>query len=237
MDDLGNPSKLSDLEKQIERLPKEEREALLGWLFDCIDAQAPRANLVAEAYPAYAEPAARAMTVEEYFEFEEKATLRHEYINGAVYAMSGPSVVHNRITFQLATALSGRLRGGPCKVFLNDLMLKLELGQDQIVYYPDVMVACRPKEWGKNFVRNPKLVAEVLSPSTQHIDRREKALNYHRTQAIEEYLVLSQTEKCVLVHRRADRWELETVHGSEAVVELRSLGTSVALAEVYGDVL
>jgi Uma2 family endonuclease len=194
-------------------------------------------NFVAEARPAYGDQVVGPMTVEEYMQFEEKAALRHEYINGAVYGMSGVSVVHNRITFQLASALSSRLGGGSCKVFLNDLKLKLELGSDQIIYYPDVMVACRPEEWGVNFVRNPKLVAEVLAPSTQHIDRREKALNYHRTEAIEEYLLLSQTERRVLIHRRADRWQVETVCGPEGIIALRSIGVSIPMEEIYGDAL
>jgi Uma2 family endonuclease len=227
---------LSDIKQRLELLPMEDREDLLGWLFDSMDAEVPR-NLVAEARPTYVDQACGLMTVEEYMEFEEKATLRHEYLNGAVYGMSGASLAHNGITFQLATALSGRLRGGSCRVFINDVKLKLELGSEEIFYYPDVMVACRPEEWSTNFVRNPKLVAEVLSPSTQHIDRREKALNYHRAGTIEEYLLLSQTEKRVLVHRRADRWQLETISGPEAVMELRSLGVSIPIEEIYGDAL
>lgn len=227
---------LSEIKQRLEHLPVEDREDLLGWLFDSMGTEAPR-NLVAEARPTYADRASSLMTLEEYLQFEEKATLRHEYINGALYGMSGASLVHNSITFQLATALSGRLRGGSCKVFLNDVKLRLELGSDEIFYYPDVMVACRPGEWGENFVRNPKLVAEVLSPSTQHIDRREKALNYQRAGAIEEYLVLSQTERRVLVHRRAARWELETVCGPEGVIELRSLGISIPMEEIYGGAL
>lgn len=230
---------LSDIKQRLERLPMEDREDLLGWLFDSIDAMETEVpgNFVAEARPTYVDEASGLMTVEEYLQFEEKATLRHEYINGAVYGMSGATLVHNGITLQLATALSTRLRGGPCKVFLNDVKLKLELGSDQIFYYPDVMVACKPGEWDKNFVRNPRLVAEVLSPSTQHIDRREKALNYRRVGAIEEYLVLSQTERRVLVYRRADPWQLETVCGPEAVVALRSVGISMPMAEIYGDAL
>ena len=79
----------------------------------------------------------------------------------------------------------------------------------------------------------------MLSPSTQHIDRREKALNYHRAEAIEEYLVLSQTEKRALAHRRAgaERWQLESICGAAAVVELRSLGISLPMQEIYGDAL
>lgn len=227
-------SNLADIEQQLRHLSKEAREDLLGWLFDSLDAEAPPA-LVAEAHPRYADQGSRLMTVEEYLQLEERATLRHEYINGAVYAMSGPTLVHNRITFQFATALSGRLGNGACKVFLNDVKLRLDLGSDTIFYYPDVVVACRPEEWGANFVRNPKLVVEVLSPSTQHIDRREKSLNYHRA-AIEEYVILSQTERRAVLHRHGGRWDLEVASGPGAVLQLRSLGFSIPIEEVYGDV-
>lgn len=228
-------SNLTDIEQQLRHLSKEAREDLLGRLFDSIAAEVPD-DLVAEARPRYADPGLRLMSVEEYLQFEEKATLRHEYINGGVYAMSGVTLAHNRITFQLATAISGRLRTGPCKVFLNDVKLRLELGSDMIFYYPDVIVACRPEEWGANFVRNPKLVVEVLSPSTQHIDRREKSLNYHRA-AIEEYVILSQTERQAILHRYGGRWDLEVASGPGAVLQLRSLGLSIPIEEVYGDVL
>ncbi|HVS76780.1 MAG TPA: Uma2 family endonuclease, partial [Steroidobacteraceae bacterium] len=229
-------NELSDIRQQLRLLSSEDQENLLAWLHDCVALEAPR-NFVAEAHPAYADRELRLMTVEQYFELEETAALRHEYINGVLYAMAGATVAHNRITFQLATALSSRLGGGACRVFLNDLKLRLELGGDEIFYYPDVMVACDPADWGRNFIRNPRLVAEVLSPSTQHIDCREKALNYHRAGSIEEYLVISQTERRVLVHRRADRWQLDTVCAAEATIELRSLGMSIPVAEIYGDAL
>ena len=226
---------VSDIKHGINLLSREQRENLLEWLSGSIDLPVPPLG-VAEAAPSYAQPSGHLLSVEEYLELEEKATLRHEYINGVMYAMSGVTVVHNLITFQLATALSGRLGRGPCKVFLTDLRLQLELGSDRIFYYPDVMVACRPEEWGKDFIRNPKLVIEVLSPSTQHIDRREKALNYHRA-AIEEYVILSQTERQAIVHRYGERWDMQIVSGSDAVVELRSLGISIPMEEIYGDAL
>lgn len=226
---------VSDLKHGIGLLSREQRENLLEWLSGSIDLPPPPVG-VAEAHPTYGQPSEHLLSVEEYLELEEKAALRHEYINGVRYAMLGASLVHNRITFQLATALSTRLEKGPCKVFLTDLRLQLELGSDRIFYYPDVMVACRPEEWGKDFIRNPKLVVEVLSPSTQHIDRREKALNYHRA-AIDEYVVISQTERQAIVHRYADRWDMQIVSGSDAVVELRSLGISIPMEEIYGDAL
>lgn len=226
---------LSDIKQTLRYLPQEDREDLLGWLFDSIDLSTSPQG-VAEARPSYGEQLPHLLSVQEYFELEDEAASRHEYINGVVYAMSGPTLVHNRLTFQFATAISSRLGRGPCKVFLNDVKLRLELGSDMIFYYPDVIVACRPEEWGANFVRNPKLVVEVLSPSTQHIDRREKSLSYHRA-AIEEYVILSQTERQAIVHRYGERWELEVASGPGAVLQLRSLGFAIPIEEVYGDVL
>lgn len=227
---------LSDIKHEIGRLSREDRDALSSWLEDT-SGDWPSGYRVEEARPHYADSAPRLMTEEEYLEFEDKAEMRHEYINGAVYAMSGASLAHNQITFRLATGLSNRLRGGPCEVFLLDLKLKLELASDRIFYYPDVMVACRREEWSKVFIRKPTVVAEVLSPSTQHIDRREKSLNYFRERSIEEYAVLSQEQPRAVIHRRGERWELETVAGAGATLELRSLGISVPLDEIYEGVL
>lgn len=229
-------SNLSDIKHEIGRLSREDRGALSSWLEDTTG-EWPSGYRVEEARPQYADSALRLMTEEEYLEFEDQAEMRHEYINGAVYAMSGASRAHNQITFRLATGLSNRLRGGPCEVFLLDLKLKLELGSDRIFYYPDVMVACRREEWSKAFIRKPTMVAEVLSPATQHIDCREKLLNYSREQSIDEYLVLSQEERRAVIHRRGERWQLESVAGADAILELRSLGISVPLADIYEGVL
>lgn len=229
-------SALNDIKHAIARLSSQDRDALWSWLEDTASVGSS-ADRVEEAGPEYAASALPLMTEAEYLEFEDKTEIRHEYINGAVYAMSGASLAHNQITFRLATALSSRLRTGPCEVFLLDLKLKLELASDRIFYYPDVMVACRREEWSKAFIRRPTLVAEVLSPSTQHIDRREKSLNYFRETSVAEYLVLSQDERRAVIHRRGERWEPESVEGAGAMLELRSLGISVPFAEVYDGVL
>jgi len=226
---------LQKIQHAIGRLSRAEREELATWLADLWEGESP-AGAVEEARVAYAESSSRDMTVEEYLAFEEASPWRHEYIDGWVYAMSGATVAHNKLTFQLAKALSDRLSGGPCQVFLTDLKLRLQLGEDEIFYYPDVMVACRPEEWGRDFIRNPKVVAEVLSPSTRHIDQREKSLNYRRTAGIEEYIILSQNDCRVLLHRREDRWRRRIVNGADAVLELRSLGVALPLEEIYDGV-
>jgi Uma2 family endonuclease len=192
-----------------------------------------RGYRVDEPQSAYAVPQPRYLSVDEYLEFEETSPVRHEYINGAVHAMTGASLAHVRISQKLIIALSSHLRGGSCEAFMADVKLNLKLDTDEIFYYPDVVVACRREDWGKNYVRNPTLVVEVLSPSTQHIDRREKALNYRRTNSIEEYVLIAQDEHQVTIHRRAESWRPKLLTGREAIAEFRSIGLSLPLGQIY----
>ncbi len=176
------------------------------------------------------------MTEEEYLEFEENSPMRHEYVNGAVYAMSGASLAHNRIVSRLHFALRRRLRGGPCEVFIQDLKLKLAPGSDKFWYYPDLMVSCDRAGWYEKWVTNPRLVIEVLSASTKHIDRREKATTYRRIDTIDEYVIVAQHSRQLTIQRREANWVPQVVSGPEAIAEFRSLSASVPLAEIYENI-
>lgn len=105
---------LREIQQTIRCLPHGERERLVTWLADLWESES-RAGTVGEARVAYGEPSSRHVTVEEYLAFEETSPWRHEYIRGWVCAMSGVTVAHNRLTFQLAKSLSNRLDGGPCQ--------------------------------------------------------------------------------------------------------------------------
>jgi Uma2 family endonuclease len=230
----GVMSELNDLREAILRLSAAQRAVLADWIAG-VSPEEP-SSTVAEARGAYVSPE-QPMTLEDYFAHETRSRERHEYLNGALYAMSGASVAHNQITFQLAKALSARLQGGSCQVFLADLKLRLALGEDRIVYYPDVMVACQPERWGRDSIAAPRVVVEVLSPTTRHIDLREKALNYRREPSIEDYVILWQDECRARVHRRAQHWSPEHIQGAEAMLALPSLGIELPLADVYAGVL
>jgi Uma2 family endonuclease len=173
------------------------------------------------------------MTVDECLEFEEQSPIRHEYVNGSIYAVTDSSVAHARIAGELLSAVGGHLRGGPCEPFSVNLKLLIQTDTDEIFYYPDMVVACEREHWGPNYVRNPKLVAEILSPSTHHIDLREKAMTYRRIASLEEYVVLAQDDHQVTVHRRAEKWRPQSYSGPQAKVEFRSIGLSVPLAQIY----
>ena len=222
---------LEDIRHALKDLSTDERDAIARWLQDMISAP-DRSYRVEEPQPAYA-CAQPFMTLDEYMKFEEESSFRHEYVNGVVYAMSGPSLAHARITGELFVAFKTHLRGSPCEPFATDAKLRIRSETDEIVYYPDVVVACNRDEWGTHYVCSPKLVVEILSPSTEHIDRREKAMTYRRVGSIEEYVLLEQDEHKVIVHRRAENWKPHMYMGLKAVAEFRSIGISVPLAQIY----
>ena len=224
---------ISELKQALRSLSAAELESIADWLEGEVEESRYRAFHVREAQPEYLSEEPLFMTWEEYLAFEEQSPYRHEYVNGTVYAMSGASLSHNRIAQELVVAFRSHLRGGPCEPFLLQVKLEIRAGSDLIMYYPDVMVSCRPEDRTDQVVRNPKLVVEILSKSTQHIDRREKAMTYQRVEAIEEYVLVAQNQLRVIVHRRAEGWRPMLYTEAAALVEFRSIGLSVPLEQIY----
>jgi Uma2 family endonuclease len=222
---------IAEVQHALRLLPLDERQVIAAWLEGY---QEEETGLIGVAEPAavYAVDLPY-MSVEEYLKFEERSATRHEYVNGFVHAMCGASMAHNRIVTRLYKALEKRLRGGPCEIFLQDLKLEVKNEWDDLYYYPDVMVSCDSTGWKEKWIVNPRLVIEVLSPSTQHIDWREKATTYRRLPSVEEYVIAAQSSWHLTIHRRSENWVPERVKGPEGVAELRSLGVSIPLSEVY----
>ena len=176
------------------------------------------------------------MTLDEFFEFQERTPITYEYVNGIIRAMSGPSVAHCLITQNIFRLVDARLRGGPCEAFCTGGQLQLTFGKDEIIYHPDVYVSCDRNAWSEKTVVNPRFVVEVLSPSTQHIDRREKLVNYCRLISLEEYVIVSQRRAELEIYRRENNWRQDVVDTPGAVAEFRSLDVTVALADIYDGV-
>lgn len=228
-------STIADLKEALRSLSATELESIADWLEWAVEESRYRAFHVREAQPEYrSEEEPFFMTWEEYLAFEEQSPYRHEFINGTVYAMSGASLAHNEIAQELVVAFRSHLRSGPCKPFFLEAKLEIRTGRDLIMYYPDAMVSCRPEDRTDQVVRNPKLVVEILSKSTQHIDRREKAMVYQRVEAIEEYVLIAQNQPRVIVHRRAENWRPVVYTEADALVDFRSIGLSVPLPRIYG---
>ncbi|MFE8035515.1 Uma2 family endonuclease, partial [Thiohalocapsa marina] len=171
------------------------------------------------------------LSVEDYLAVEDGAEVRHEYIAGQVYALTGSSDRHGLITMNLAARLHQLTRGGPCQLFANDMKVRLLIDGDDIFYYPDLLLACDPDDRATYYRRNPCLLVEVLSPSTARLDRREKYWAYKTLPSLREYLLISQDEPWVQCHRRANDWQPEVL--TTGAVQLDCVDAAIDLDLIF----
>ncbi len=173
------------------------------------------------------------LTVDEYLAGEPRSEVRHEYMGGVVYAMAGASLKHNSISLNLAISLRSHLRGKPCGTFIADVKVRLNVATNDIFYYPDVMVACDARDTDEFFKRFPKVLIEVMSETTERVDRREKFLSYTQIETLEEYVLVAQDLMEVTVFRRANQWRPEIFTKPDQTLALPSLEFNVLLSGVY----
>jgi len=174
------------------------------------------------------------LSEQEYLEAELKGEVRHEYVAGQVFAMVGASRAHNRVSGNVYSRLLAHLRGGPCEVFMSDV--KVRVPRMSAYYYPDIVVTCDPRDRTANegyVVKTPSLIIEVLSHSTEAIDRREKLLAYQTLESLKEYALISQSHQGVEIYRRADAgWEVEQLVPGDPV-RFASLDITLSFEQVY----
>jgi Uma2 family endonuclease len=175
-------------------------------------------------------------SVEDYLTAEESSEVRHEYLGGLVYAMAGETRAHGIIVLNLAFAIREHLRGKPCEVHAKDIRVNFDMRNDEYFYYPDIVVTCDKRDNHPRWIRYPKIIIEVLSDSTERIDRREKFFAYPSIPSLEEYALVGQTSREVNVFRRGNRWKAEGFSGSDAKVALASLKLTLPLKVIYNGV-
>jgi Uma2 family endonuclease len=177
-------------------------------------------------------------TLSQYFDQEMRSQTRHEFSDGKIVAMTGGTPNHNRIIGNLLVALHIALREQPYGVFVTDQ--RLWIPERRMATYPDIMVTPEPlsyQEGRKDTLINPVLITEVLSSSTASYDREEKFAAYRTIPTFQEYLLISQ-ERCYLeqFQKEGDRWFF-TAYESETVIDLKSLGVKVAIADIYSKII
>lgn len=172
------------------------------------------------------------ISIEDYLTSEQASEVRHEYIEGQLFAMVGASRAHNIISGNFFALLHAHLRGGPCQSFMADMKVQVE--KANAFYYPDIVVTCEPGDDQTFFLAEPCLIVEVLSPTTENIDRREKRLAYQHLPSLKEYLLVAQDARRIEVFRRSDVgvWEVDIYEGNENAV-LHSGNLQLPLAAVY----
>jgi Uma2 family endonuclease len=173
------------------------------------------------------------VTPEEYLRAEGSGEIRHEFVRGQVFDMVGGTDTHNLISLNIASGLRQRLRGGPCRVFMADM--KVRVAAADVFYYPDVLVTCASEDGDAYFKEHPCVIVEVLSQTTEGTDRREKFLASELLASLEEYVLVHQSRRRVEVFRRSapDGEWTKSIHSGEEDVTFESLKISLALSEIY----
>jgi Uma2 family endonuclease len=170
------------------------------------------------------------MSVADYLAMEERSRVRHEYVDGEVYAMSGASRRHNLIVVNLVSQACKARRA--CQVFTSAMKVRVEARNS--FYYPDVMASCDPDDQLDQYLTTPCFIIEVLSPSTASIDKREKRLAYLTLKSLDEYVIVDQDRMRVDVYRgERGPWASQVLDNPEDVLELTCIELRVPLWEIY----
>jgi Uma2 family endonuclease len=175
-------------------------------------------------------------TAEQYLDLERHTEIRHEFLDGTVYAMSGASRAHSAICFNLAVIIGSQLKGTPCTGYTSDM--KVRAGDASLYAYPDLTVVCGEPlvhDDHGDVLLNPVVIFEVLSRSTEAYDRGEKFERYKMIETLADYVLVSQ-DRARLEHfsRQPDgTWSLTEASGLESSLDIVSVNCRLPLAEVY----
>jgi Uma2 family endonuclease len=176
------------------------------------------------------------VSFEEYFSLEQQAPYKSEYFYGSVVAMSGGTRSHSLIIVNIARHLGNLLAGSDCELHSGDLLFRTP--NAQMGAYPDIMMLCGQAQFAGDkdaIALNPKVVFEVISPSTEAYDRGKKASEYWRCPSVQQYLLVSQDQPLVEVQSRAPQGKVsvEWIAGLDALCPIESLGVHLPLASLY----
>ena len=177
------------------------------------------------------------LTPEEYFIWEEQQLLRHEYLSGRVYAMSGGTQNHGRIASNIIFILKGHLRGGGCQVGNSDCRVNIFETKDYV--YPDVSVTCDERDrTAIQAIQYPCLIIEVLSASTANYDRGDKFRMYRRNPSLQDYVLVDAEKIAIDLYRKNDRgnWEIFNYQSGDNI-DLQSIGLIFPIESVYEDII
>lgn len=178
--------------------------------------------------------AEKIISVEEYLVFEAKAKIKHEYMDGELFAMAGATRRHNLATTNVSSVLGNHLEKTDCEVYASDFRVKIREAHH---IYPDVAVACGEilTENNDTTLLNPVVVFEVLSKSTEKRDRSDKAEDYFKLASLEDYVLVSQYRVGVehFSKQKNNEWTLKIYEDLNDVVELKSIKCKISLELIY----
>jgi Uma2 family endonuclease len=179
------------------------------------------------------------LTIEDYLAFERQSEIRHDYLDGEVFAMTGASRAHNLIAGNIFREIGNQLRRRPCEVYPEAMRVRTPAG---LFTYPDVVVVCGERRFDDTHfdtLLNPTLLVEVLSPSTEAYDRRTKSLHYRSIPSLAEYVLVAQDQIWLEQYlrqgeaRQGDEWLRKDLNGLDQVLEMPAIGCTLLLGDIY----
>ena len=172
----------------------------------------------------------------EYLESEKTAEFKHEYLQGEIWAMAGASDNHVTIAGNLLVLLKQKLKGTPCRSYISDMKVKVELAN--AFFYPDVFVSCDQRDKEQNFYKeHPLFITEILSPSTEAYDRGDKFKYYQQLPSLQEYWLIDAQKMSVDCFTRTDDnvWTLHSYSSPHEQANIAALKIKIQLDELYAD--
>jgi Uma2 family endonuclease len=174
-------------------------------------------------------------TLSEYLAFEASSNVKHEYLDGQIYAMAGGTPTHAALAAGIVGQLYAQLRGTPCRPHSSDLRVRVTA--TGLLTYPDVTVVCGARELDREdamAITNPAVIVEVLSRSTEEYDRGDKFTHYKQIASLRGYVLVSQGERSVEIWTRGahDTWTVRTAADGETA-ELTSIAAQLNVRELY----
>lgn len=177
------------------------------------------------------------LTPEEYLQLEAKSDIKHEYIDGKVFAMAGATDTHVTIAGNIFALLLSHLRGSGCRVYISDMKVRIE--SKNSFYYPDVLVTCEDKDReNSTFKQFPSLIIEVLSDSTEAFDRGDKFADYQSLPSLQEYVLVNTKKARIECFRRTKEglWLLQFYELEDSQFDLTSIDFKGKFSDVYEQV-
>lgn len=181
------------------------------------------------------------MTIAEYLDFEAAAEGKHEFVDGRLIDMAGGSEEASLITMNIGRIIGNALEGKLCRIY--DSNLKVRIARKLRYRYPDAFVICGPTAFDeedkrRHTVTNPRVIVEVLSPSTESADRGAKFEDYRSIPEFEEYVLVSQHQPMIETYCRQPEgtWLFDAKTGLDGITRLRSLGIELAHSKVFANV-
>lgn len=175
------------------------------------------------------------VTAEEYLALDRAAEFRSEFIDGEIVAMSGGSLRHSALKINLAGEVRDALRGTPCRAFDSDLRVRVS---PRMYTYPDLTVVCgKPMiaDERQDILLNPKVIFEVLSPSTEFYDRGVKFRHYREIESLSDYILVDQDQARIEQFTRGDAhtWTFHDYKDASEMLRIESIGVSIPISHIY----